>query len=335
MTTAAEVPFLLHGAVTVLQPPSPVKPVFIDSSDTTDCSCRTRSYGRGRRSPLPWSLQCRFRYWKWQLRLSSTAVSTVMTMTTPRPKLVNGGKDVNISETTLQILRGKDADISEEDGNQNLPSHFRDHDVGKRDFGRRDDPTDDFYYKTFFDAGEFGFRLSTVSLVPNRDCPSNAQFLDVYVHAADGTPFLIANAVCVFEQYGSILWRHTENGIPNESISLSGILEINGVDIKHKKEIKSDQHGTLVLENSIGVYHDHFYIYHLDLDIDGVNNSFEKTSLKTVRVTDGSSKRKSYWTTETETAESENDAKITIGSTPGELSVVNPNKKTSVGNDVV
>ncbi|KAG2407149.1 Primary amine oxidase [Vigna angularis] len=275
-------------------------------------------------------------------------------------------------QTTLQILRGKDADISEEvkevqDGNQNLPSHFRDHDVGKRDFGRRDEaevilfrawfqgqgqhflqvirvclieitdlnPTDDFYYKTFFDAGEFGFRLSTVSLVPNRDCPSNAQFLDVYVHAADGTPFLIANAVCVFEQYGSILWRHTENGIPNESISLSGILEINGVDIKHKKEIKSDQHGTLVLENSIGVYHDHFYIYHLDLDIDGVNNSFEKTSLKTVRVTDGSSKRKSYWTTETETAESENDAKITIGSTPGELSVVNPNKKTSVGNDVV
>ncbi|BAT77221.1 hypothetical protein VIGAN_01531800 [Vigna angularis var. angularis] len=237
MTTAAEVPFLLHGAVTVLQPPSPVKPVFIDSSDTTDCSCRTRSYGRGRRSPLPWSLQCRFRYWKWQLRLSSTAVSTVMTMTTPRPKLVNGGKDVNISETTLQILRGKDADISEE--------------------------------------------------------------------------------------------------VKEVQISLSGILEINGVDIKHKKEIKSDQHGTLVLENSIGVYHDHFYIYHLDLDIDGVNNSFEKTSLKTVRVTDGSSKRKSYWTTETETAESENDAKITIGSTPGELSVVNPNKKTSVGNDVV
>lgn len=30
--------------------------------------------------------------------------------------------------------------------------------------------------------------------------------------------------------------------------------------------------------------------------------SFEKTSLKTVRVTDGSSKRKSYWTTEVETA---------------------------------
>ncbi|CAJ1941198.1 unnamed protein product [Sphenostylis stenocarpa] len=203
------------------------------------------------------------------------------------------------------------------------------------------DPTDDFYYKTFFDAGEFGFGLSTVSLVPNLDCPSNAEFLDAYVHDASGTPVPIPNAVCVFEQYGSIMWRHTETGIPNDSfvetrtevnlivrtivtvgnydniidwkfktsgsiipaIALSGILEIKGVDIKHKDEIKSDQHGTL-------------------------------TSLKTVRVTDGSSKRKSYWTTETETAKSENDAKIIIGNAPGELSVVNPNKKTAVGNDV-
>ncbi|KAL2339126.1 hypothetical protein Fmac_013573 [Flemingia macrophylla] len=234
------------------------------------------------------------------------------------------------------------------------------------------DPTDDFYYKTFFDAGEFGFGLSTVPLVPNRDCPSNAQFLDTYVHQADGSPLLIEKAVCVFEQYGNIMWRHTETGIPGQpfaesrtevnlvvrtivtvgnydniidwefkasgsikpAIALSGILEIKGVDIKHKNEIKSDQHGTLVSANSIGVYHDHFYIYHLDLDIDGVSNSFEKTNLKTVRVTDGSSKRKSYWTTVSETAKNENDAKIILGSSPGELSVVNPNKKTAVGNDV-
>ncbi|KAK7363675.1 hypothetical protein VNO77_05825 [Canavalia gladiata] len=234
------------------------------------------------------------------------------------------------------------------------------------------DPTDDFYYKTFFDSGEFGFGLSTVSLVRHRDCPSNAEYLDVTIHDAEGTPQTIVDAICVFEQYGNIMWRHTEAGIPgqllNESrtevnlivrtvvtvgnyddiidwefktsgsikpaIALSGILEIKGVNIKHKDEIKSDQHGTLVSANSIGVYHDHFYIYYLDFDIDGVENSFEKTSLKTVKVTDGSSKRKSYWTVETETANTESDAKIIIGSAPAELSVVNPNKKTSVGNDV-
>ncbi|XP_061345547.1 primary amine oxidase-like [Gastrolobium bilobum] len=234
------------------------------------------------------------------------------------------------------------------------------------------DPTEEFYFKTFFDAGEFGFGLSTVSLEPNRDCPPNAQFIDTYIHTGDGSPSLLKNAVCVFEQYGDIMWRHTETGIPNEpfvesrtevnlivrsvvtvgnydniidwefkasgsikpAIALSGILEIKGADIKHKNEIKEEQHGSLVSANSIGIYHDHFYIYHLDLDIDGVENSFEKTTLKTVRVTDGSSKRKSYWTTESEFAKTESDAKIIIGETPSELAIVNPNKQTSVGNDV-
>ncbi|WJX90501.1 primary-amine oxidase [Trifolium repens] len=234
------------------------------------------------------------------------------------------------------------------------------------------DPSDEFYFKTFFDAGEYGFGLSTVSLIPNRDCPPNAEFIDTYIHSADGTPILLKNAICVFEQYNSIMWRHTETGIPNEfieesrtevnlivrsvvtvgnydnivdwefkasgsikpAIALSGILEIKGTNIKHKDEIKEDLHGTLVSENSIGIYHDHFYIYYLDLDIDGTHNSFEKTSLKTVRITDGSSKRKSYWTTETETAKTESDAKITLGVAPGELAFVNPNKKTAVGNEV-
>ena len=80
------------------------------------------------------------------------------------------------------------------------------------------DPTEEFYFKTFFDSGEFGFGLSTVSLIPNRDCPPHAQFIDTYIHSADGTPSLLKNAICVFEQYGNIMWRHTETGIPNEFV---------------------------------------------------------------------------------------------------------------------
>ncbi|KAI4344836.1 hypothetical protein L6164_012023 [Bauhinia variegata] len=234
------------------------------------------------------------------------------------------------------------------------------------------DPSEEWYYKTFFDAGEFGFGQSTVSLEPLRDCPPNAHFFDAYYAGHDGSPQHLANAFCVFEQYGNILWRHTESGIPNEEIrevrtevslivrsvvtvgnydniidwefkpsgsiklglSLSGMLEIKAVDYKHKDEIKEDQHGTLVSANSIGVYHDHYYIYHLDLDIDGEENSFLKTDLKTVKVTDGSSKRKSYWTTDTQTIQTESDAKIRLGSSPSELVVVNPIKKTNAGNDV-
>nr|KYP69818.1 Primary amine oxidase [Cajanus cajan] len=234
------------------------------------------------------------------------------------------------------------------------------------------DPTEEWYYKTYFDAGEFGFGQSMVSLEPLHDCPPQAQFLDMYFAGRDGTPQHLENAICVFEQYGGISWRHTETGIPNEeirevrsdvslivrsvvtvgnydnvidwefkpsgsikpTISLSGMLEIKAVDITHTEQIKEDQHGTLVSENSIGVYHDHYYIYHLDFDIDGVDNSFVKTNLKTVKVSDNSSKRKSYWTTSSEIVKTESDAKIKLGFTPSELAVVNPSKKTSTGNEV-
>ena len=80
------------------------------------------------------------------------------------------------------------------------------------------DPTEDWYYKTFFDAGEFGFGQSMVSLEPLHDCPPHAQFLDVYLVGRDGSPQQLQNAICVFEQYGGISWRHTETAIPDEEV---------------------------------------------------------------------------------------------------------------------
>lgn len=73
------------------------------------------------------------------------------------------------------------------------------------------DASEEWYYRAFFDAGEYGYGLSAVPLEPTRDCPSNAVFIDVYYASQDGFPIKIQNGLCVFERYaGDVMWRHTE-----------------------------------------------------------------------------------------------------------------------------
>ncbi|KAJ6791510.1 primary amine oxidase 1-like [Iris pallida] len=235
------------------------------------------------------------------------------------------------------------------------------------------DPSEEWYFKTFFDAGEFGFGMTASSLQPVNDCPKNAAFMDGYFAGRDGQPIELHNIFCVFERYaGDPSWRHTELAVPNEvitesraevslvvrmvstvgnydyvidwefkmsgsikiGVSLTGILEGKATPYTHADQITADEHGTLVAENIIGVYHDHFVTFYLDLDVDGSDNSFVKANIETVKVADGSSPRKSYWTVVRETAKTEADARVELGSSPGDLLVLNPNKKTKVGNNV-
>ncbi|KAM0851406.1 hypothetical protein ACQ4PT_052429 [Festuca glaucescens] len=192
------------------------------------------------------------------------------------------------------------------------------------------DPAEEWYYRTFLDAGEYGLGLWAFPLQPGADCPANAAYLDGYYAGQDGKPVENKNMICVFERYaGDVAWRHTEAGFPERVItevkpdvslvvrmvvscgnydyildwefktsgsikfvvSLTGLLEVKGTDYTHADQIRQDAHGTLVAENTLAVYHDHYVTYHLDLDVD-------------------------------------------VNAAPADLLIVNPNKKTRMGNEV-
>ncbi|CAN6199515.1 unnamed protein product [Urochloa humidicola] len=242
------------------------------------------------------------------------------------------------------------------------------------------DPSEEWYYRTFLDAGETDLGPWAYPLQPGADCPANAAYMDGYNADQDGNPVKARNMMCVFERYaGNVAWRHTESGLPDQLItevrpdvtlvvrmvvslgnydyildwefktsgsikfvvSLTGLLEVKGTPYTHVDEITADEHGTLVSENTLAIYHDHYVTYHLDLDIDGTNNSFVKNIITTKRNTGdpatggAATPRRSYWTVRREVAETEADGQVNLDAAgPADLLFVNPGKKTRLGNEV-
>ncbi|KAK7323232.1 hypothetical protein VNO77_26697 [Canavalia gladiata] len=238
------------------------------------------------------------------------------------------------------------------------------------------DPTEGWYFKTYMDAGEYGFGLQAMPLDPLNDCPKNAYYMDGVFASADGTPYLQPNMICIFERYaGDVAWRHAEcpitdmkvtevrpkvtlvvrmaaavanydyivdwefqtDGLIRAQVGLSGILVVKGTNYENMNQVpeQEDLYGTLLSENIIGVIHDHFLTYYLDMDIDGSENSFVKVNLKKQETSPGESPRKSYLKAVRKVAKTEKDAQIRLKLyDPCEFHLVNPLKKTKVGNPV-
>lgn len=96
-----------------------------------------------------------------------------------------------------------------------------------------------------------------------------------------------------------------------------------------------EMYGTLLSENVVGVIHDHYITFHLDMDVDGSENSFVKVKLEREETDQKESPRVSYLKATRHVAKSEKEAQVKLNLyQPSELHVVNPSKLTRVGNPV-
>jgi primary-amine oxidase len=77
------------------------------------------------------------------------------------------------------------------------------------------DPTANHFWKSAFDAGEYGLGKLANALELGCDCLGHIHYFDVAVADDYGKPALMKNAICMHEEDYGILWKHYEfrNGI--------------------------------------------------------------------------------------------------------------------------
>jgi len=156
---------------------------------------------------------------------------------------------------------------------------------------------------------------------------------------------LVLRTAAVIGNYDYVLdWRFERDGNLRVAVGATGIVETKAVKGKdafetggtaasgsaHSMAGAPDEFGHFVAENTVGVNHDHFFSYRLDVDVDGLNNSF--MAMRLVKRKLENPMRKSIWVVEPSIAKSEKDAMMDIHlELPCMWHFINPNVKGPLG----
>ena len=199
------------------------------------------------------------------------------------------------------------------------------------------DPDANWIYRTFMDAGEFGLGYLMSSLQPGVDCPENAKFFDLTFPNDVGGTFTRPNGLCLFERAtGDPAWRHysagrkSVAGVPQVELVVRHIPTLGnydyvidyvfspqgnimlrvgatGFDATRSAEAKDMEsptataetaYGNLVAPYTVAPFHDHYFNFRLDLDVDGQKNTLVRDFFVPGPAKDAGP-RKSLWTLST------------------------------------
>jgi primary-amine oxidase len=225
------------------------------------------------------------------------------------------------------------------------------------------DPDASWGYRAFMDAGEFGLGYLLSSLRPGVDCPETAAFIDVTLPNDTGGTYVRERGLCIFERpTGDPAWRHYSSGrkivegqpqlelvvrhiptlgnydyvvdyvfSPQGNIKLrvgatgfDAIKSVAARDMDSPTAKQDTAYGTLIAPYTVAPFHDHYFNFRLDLDVDGQNNTLSRDVFVAGPAPNGGA-RKSLWTTKTQRFVKEGPVVSDHASMSGQvLRVVNP-----------
>ena len=230
------------------------------------------------------------------------------------------------------------------------------------------DVTPTWSFKSYLDAGEYGLGLLALPLSPGRDCPADALYLDGVLPDDDGKPMPMSRAICVFERNaGDPAWRHAEtgtNGLESRPevdlvvrsipvignydyildyvftqkgevvvrVGATGIDAVKGVaahNLNDPSAAEDTKFGTLIGPGVVGINHDHYVNFRLDLDVDGPANSFMIDHIMP-KEAPPQSVRRTYWQVESTEQETEGAVEESHGH-DAQYRMINPNGTNAYG----
>jgi primary-amine oxidase len=210
------------------------------------------------------------------------------------------------------------------------------------------DSTNGWWDRVFIDAGEYAFGGIAETLEPGVDCPAGAAWIDAPVAGAAGLPRVKRRVACLFErETGVTAWRHgyedtervsgrgarelvirwnatvgnydylfdwvfKQTGAIGVAVGATGVLEVRQVASAAATDAgaaEDTRFGRLLAPHVLGVNHDHYFSFRLDLDVDGSDNALAVDSLRRMTLP-ASHPRRSLWTLAERIARTERDAQL-------------------------
>lgn len=223
------------------------------------------------------------------------------------------------------------------------------------------DPTTNHFWKSAFDAGEYGLGRLANALALGCDCLGHIHYFDVPAADDLGRPVTMPNAICMHEEDYGILWKHYE--FRNDTyevrrsrrLVISFFATVGNYDYGFYWYLYQD--GTIQLEAKLtgiiqtaavapgdtyrwggmvtnefgGPTHQHFFNARLDMDIDGGGNTVSEHEF-VPRPWGADNPHGNVFDTTTKTLTRERDAaRVANGETGRYWKISNPNVKNAVG----